>query len=215
VVANLNKENDYEGPLALPGFEHINRYWDKQHEKHAAKILPGEFYVTRHDEIIVTVLGSCISACVRDPITGIGGMNHFMLPVSAQLEADVNNSLGLSTRYGNYAMEHLINEILKYGGLRKNLEVKIFGGGKILAQMTDVGEKNMQFVRAFIHTEGLNLLSEDLGDIYPRKVHYYPKSGKVRVRKLRSLHNDTIGARERAYMRQIEAEQSQSDIELF
>ena len=142
-------------------------------------------------------------------------MNHFMLPVTAKLAVDANCSLGLSTRYGNYAMEHLINEIIKNGGSRKNLEVKVFGGGKILAQMTDIGDKNASFVHAFIRTEGLRLLGEDLGDIYPRKVHYYPSSGTVRVKKLRSMHNDTITARERAYMQQIEVEQTKSDIELF
>lgn len=201
-------------PLALPGFEHINRYWDERNSTYAAKILPGELYVTTQDEIIVTVLGSCISACIRDPIFGIGGMNHFMLPVSAQLNSSASD-LGLSTRYGNYAMEHLINEIIKYGGAKKNLEVKIFGGGKILAQMTDIGEKNIRFVQAFINMESLRLVGQDVGDIYPRKVHYYPKTGKVRVKKLRSLHNDTISAREKDYLRQIEAEQMQGKIELF
>ena len=215
MVANINIKKSSSLPLALPGFEHINRYWDMTNARYAAKILPGEFYVTKHDEVIVTVLGSCVSACIRDSVVGIGGMNHFMLPVTAQLAADANCSLGLSTRYGNYAMEHLINEIIKNGGSRRNLEVKVFGGGKILAQMTDIGDKNASFVHAFIRTEGLRLLGEDLGDIYPRKVHYYPNSGKVRVKKLRSLHNDTITARERAYMRQIEVEQTKSDIELF
>ena len=215
VVANINTKKSSSLPLALPGFEHINRYWDMTNARYAAKILPGEFYVTKHDEVIVTVLGSCVSACIRDSVAGIGGMNHFMLPVTAKLAVDANCSLGLSTRYGNYAMEHLINEIIKNGGSRRNLEVKVFGGGKILAQMTDIGDKNASFVHAFIRTEGLRLLGEDLGDIYPRKVHYYPNSGKVRVKKLRSLHNDTITARERAYMRQIEVEQTKSDIELF
>lgn len=215
MVANINTKKSSSLPLALPGFEHINRYWDMTNEKYAAKILPGEFYVTKHDEVIVTVLGSCVSACIRDSVAGIGGMNHFMLPVTAKLAVDANCSLGLSTRYGNYAMEHLINEIIKNGGSRKNLEVKVFGGGKILAQMTDIGDKNASFVHAFIRTEGLRLLGEDLGDIYPRKVHYYPSSGTVRVKKLRSMHNDTITARERAYMQQIEVEQTKSDIELF
>lgn len=71
-------------PRVLPGFEHINRYWDSVHQAAAAKLLPGEYYVTVEDEIIVTVLGSCVSACIRDPIRGIGGMNHFMLPISQQ-----------------------------------------------------------------------------------------------------------------------------------
>lgn len=209
-----NKQVQHQQPLALPGFEHINRYWDARNNIYAAKILPGEFYVTTKDEIIVTVLGSCISACIRDPIFGIGGMNHFMLPVSAQVMGSPNE-FGLSTRYGNYAMEHMINEILKHGGSKRNLEVKIFGGGKILAQMTDIGEKNIKFVQTFIAMENLKLIGEDVGDIYPRKVHYYPRTGKVKVKKLRSLHNDTISAREKDYMRKIEVEQTQSEIELF
>lgn len=211
----MKNNTDFNPPRALRGFDHINRYWDRQNEMCAAKILPGEFYVTTHDELIVTVLGSCVSACIRDPIFGIGGMNHFMLPISAQTGTWKRDSFGVSTRYGNYAMEHLINEILKNGGSRNNLEVKVFGGGKILAQMTDIGDKNVQFVQSFIKTEGLKLLSEDLGDIHPRKVHYHPRTGKVNVKKLRSLHNSTIGDREQKYMHEIEIEQSSTDIELF
>jgi chemotaxis protein CheD len=181
----------------------------------AAKILPGELYVTTQNEIIVTVLGSCVSACVRDPVFGIGGMNHFMLPLQGGDGSWEKKGLGLATRYGNYAMEHLLNEILKNGGMRKNLEIKVFGGGKILAQMTDIGDKNIQFVLEYIKTEGLKLLSHDLGDIYPRKVQYHPKRGKVRIKKLRSLHNDTITAREREYMRAISSTQQEGEIDLF
>lgn len=199
----------------LPGFEHINRYWDRSLNAIAAKILPGEFYVTTTNETIVTVLGSCVSACVRDPVFGIGGMNHFMLPIQGDGGSWEKKGLGLATRYGNYAMEHLVNEILKNGGMRKNLEVKVFGGGKILAQMTDIGDKNIRFVLEYIQTEKLNLLSQDLGDIYPRKVQYHPKSGKVRIKKLRSLHNDTISAREREYMRSISNSKQEGEIDLF
>ena len=200
----------------LPGFEQVNRYWDKTHDMFAAKILPGEFYVTTQNELIVTVLGSCVSACVRDPVFGIGGMNHFMLPIQGGDGGSwEKKGLGLATRYVNFAMEHLLNEILKNGGMRKNLEIKVFGGGKILAQMTDIGDKNIQFVLDYIKTEGLKLLSHDLGDIYPRKVQYHPKSGKVRVKKLRSLHNDTITAREREYLRTLSSTQQEGEIDLF
>lgn len=213
----LNTQPKNQSPYpCLPGFEKINRYWDRSREMYAAKILPGEFYVTTNNELIATVLGSCVSACIRDPVFGIGGMNHFMLPLQAGEGSMWERSgLGLATRYGNYAMEHLVNEILKHGGMRKNLEVKVFGGGKILAQMTDVGEKNIRFVLDYINTEGLKLLSQDLGDIYPRKVQYHPKSGKVFIKKLRSLHNDTITAREREYMRTISSTKQEGDIDLF
>lgn len=200
---------------ALSGFESINRYWDRQRNRVVAKILPGEVYVTPHDELVTTVLGSCVSACIRDNKTGVGGMNHFMLPASAtqgnwDLEAG-----GQSARYGMYAMEQLINAILKNGASRKNLEVKVFGGGKILAQMTDVGDKNSRFVQSYIHTEGLKLLGQDLGDIYPRKVVYHPRTGKVQVKKLRSMHNKTITQREKDYMDHMKPEQTVGEIDLF
>lgn len=201
-------------PLALHGFGHINRYWDRYNGTYAAKILPGQFYVTRHDEVIVTVLGSCIAACVRDPRTGLGGMNHFMLPARSPLR-DAEQDPGEAARYGNYAMELLINEILKHGGERGRLEVKLFGGGRIINQMTDVGRRNIEFARDFVHTEGLHLAASDLGDVYPRKVYYFPATGRVRLRKLRALHNDTLINRERDYMRDINRQPVAGEVDLF
>lgn len=199
----------------LRGFEHINRYWDKTNNSYAAKILPGEYYVTYSDEIIVTVLGSCISACIRDRVKGIGGMNHFMLPETKGDGSWAGSSTNTAARYGNYAMEHMINDILKNGGKREHLEVKICGGGKILQQMTDIGMKNIAFVRTYITMEGLDLIGEDVGDVYPRKVQYMPKTGRLRVKKLRSLHNDTIIKRESDYMHEIEETPVAGDVELF
>lgn len=204
-------------PHALPGFKSINRYWDKVNNCFAAKILPGEFYVTIHQELITTVLGSCVSACIRDPIFGIGGMNHFMLPLEGENSSKAWRNAGnsASTRYGNVAMELLINNILKQGGDRRNLEVKVFGGGRILAQMTDIGNRNIEFVREYLQTEGLMLSAEDLGDTHPRKVIYDPMTGKVRVKKLRSLHNNTIIHREQAYIRDLEQQPKEGEIDLF
>ena len=201
---------------ALPGFEHINRYWDKQNLCFAAKLLPGDYYVTTHNELIVTTLGSCISACVRDRIYGIGGMNHFMLPTQmADYGSWKHPRVSLANRYGSYAMENLINDILKNGGERNNLEIKVFGGGKILAQMTDIGKRNIEFIEQYIETEGLSLAAKDVGNIYPRKVVYHPLSGKVRVRKLRSIQNNTIIERETQYLEQIETQPVTGDIEIF
>lgn len=202
-------------PRALPGFGGITRYWDEVHGMYAAKLLPGEFYVTAERETIVTVLGSCVSACVRDPVFGIGGMNHFMLPMSQGEGSWEAQGLGASTRYGSYAMERLINEILKHGGSRRNLELKLTGGGRILAQMTDVGQTNIAFVEDYVKTECLKVLSRDLGDIYPRKVYYTPATGRMLVKKLRSLHNDTVVERESRYRSQIEAAPVQGAVELF
>ena len=201
----------------LSGFKHINRYWDKTHDSYAAKILPGEYYVTIHDELIVTVLGSCVSACIRDKVFGIGGMNHFMLPASKGDDVGSFGAAGESTRYGNFAMEQMINDILKNGGRRENLEIKVFGGGRVLKNMTtlDIGKKNIDFVLQYIKDESLKLTAEDLGDVYPRKVLFFPASGKVRVKKLRSMHNNTIIERENKYSQRIKKEPVTGEIDLF
>jgi chemotaxis protein CheD len=202
-------------PLVLPGFEHIRRSWNTTYEAFAARLLPGEYYVTVHDEGVYTTLGSCISACIRDRVSGIGGMNHFMLPASGDAGGWKSTSLSAATRYGNFAMEHLINVIMKNGGKRQNLEVKVFGGGRILANMTDVGMRNIEFVRDYLHTEGLSVVAEDVGSIYPRMVVYFPATGKVRVKRLRSLHNNTIAEQETRYLSSIETKPVSGDIELF
>jgi chemotaxis protein CheD len=203
-------------PPALPGFEHISRYWDEQHGCVAAKVLPGEFYITRGDELLVTVLGSCVSACIRDRKTGIGGMNHFMLPMDRGGGGSWDAcGLGVSTRYGSHAMESLITNIIKHGGVRENLEAKVFGGGKILAQMIDIGRKNIDFVRSYIEVEGLRCVAEDLGGDYPRKVYYLPATGKAFVKKLVSVRNDTIVERERAYLDNLARKPVEGDVTLF
>jgi chemotaxis protein CheD len=207
---------DNRMPRCLRGFSHINRYWDKLHNTYAAKILPGEYYVTLSDEAVVTVLGSCVSACIRDKVFGIGGMNHFMLPVSKDESRRLVKSAE-STRYGNYAMEQMINDILKNGGRRENLEVKLFGGARVIQNMStmDIGRRNIEFVKDYINTESIELISEDLGDIFPRKVMYFPASGRVRVKRLRSMHNNTIIERETSYMQDLEEKPVEGDIELF
>jgi chemotaxis protein CheD len=202
-------------PLALPGFEHVRRCWNNTYEAYAARLLPGEYYVTLNDEGVYTTLGSCISACIRDRVSGVGGMNHFMLPASGEAGGWKTESLSAATRYGNFAMEHLINVILKNGGKRQNLEVKLFGGGRILANMTDVGMRNIEFARDYIKTEGLHVVAEDVGLTFPRMVVYFPATGKVRVKRLRSLHNNTIADEENRYLSTIETKPVGGDIELF
>lgn len=199
-------------PRTLPGFEHVNRFWDNAHQRYAAKIMPGEFYVSnRTDEVIATVLGSCISACVRDPVAKVGGMNHFMLPATEE-----QNFLGAATRYGQWAMEYLINEVLKQGGRRERLEVKIFGGGQVLSNMTDIGAKNIAFAREYLSREGFRIQSEDVGTVFPRKVLFFPDSGRVRVKRLQSTRNDTVVKRETEYLQTIQkAGDNSGEIELF
>jgi chemotaxis protein CheD len=213
-VALTRQPNAQSTPAQpLRGFEAIKRYWDNDNGKFAAKILPGEFYVTTHDEVITTVLGSCIAACIRDPVFGIGGMNHFMLPISDG--GAWGGDLDHATRFGNFAMEHMINEILKNGGSRHNLEVKIFGGGRVLANMTNVGQRNIDFIKEYLRVEGLTLLAEDVGDVFPRKVQYLPLSGRARVKKLRANHSQAVAERERNYLHDMDAQPQTGDIDLF
>lgn len=176
-----------------------NIYFDPIFQCDAAKLLPGEYYYTDKNMLIVTVLGSCVSACIRDKVTGIGGMNHFMLPDVGV--SDVNNPISPSMRYGTYAMETLIDDLLKAGAKRQNLEAKVFGGGNVLkgfSQM-NVGERNAKFVRHYLRTQHMPIIAEDLNDIYPRKVYFFPKTGKVLVRKIKELRNDTLAVREIEY----------------
>ena len=191
-----------------------NLYFDKQFDVEAAKILPGEYYVTGRDMVLVTVLGSCVAACIRDYHSGIGGMNHFMLPDSG---ADDNSPMGTSARYGTYAMEILINQLLQMGARRINLEAKVFGGGKVLKDMSvaNVGQRNADFVMEFLGREKIRVVAQDLVDIYPRKVYYFPNSGKAMVRKLRVLHNNTIFVREKDYSSRLQKADVGGDVELF
>ncbi len=186
-------------PPALPNFGHIRRIWDPDLAMPVARLLPGEYYVTRHEEAIFTVLGSCVSACVRDQVLGIGGMNHFMLPIDRTGGSSgwADNLVSSATRYGNVAMERLINDIMSLGGQRENLEFKVIGGGKVLDMALDVGARNSEFVRHFLKTEGFKITAEDLGDSFARKLFYSPKTGKVRVKRLTSTVNRAVFERER------------------
>jgi chemotaxis protein CheD len=185
-------------PPALPNFEHIRRVWDAELGMPVAKLLPGDYYVTRHNEAIFTVLGSCVSACVRERRLGIGGMNHFMLPLdqSGGTSAWAENLVSSATRYGNVAMERLINDIMRLGGQRANLEFKVIGGGKVLDMALDVGARNAHFIREYLKTEGFLITAEDLGDCFARKLYYNPATGKLRVKRLTATVNRAVFDRE-------------------
>ena len=191
-----------------------NVYYDRTFDCDAAKILPGEFYFTNKDMLIVTVLGSCVSACIRDRVSGVGGMNHFMLPDTG---GDADNPVSASMRYGTYAMEVLINELLKAGAKRENMEAKVFGGGNVLRGFTaiNVGERNARFVLDYLKAERMRVIAEDLNDIYPRKVYFFPKTGKVLVKKLKVEHNDTLKLREQDYASRLKSTSVGGDVDLF
>jgi chemotaxis protein CheD len=200
-------------PDTLPGFEAIRRYRNASGQL-IAKLLPGDYYVTRAEEVLDTVLGSCVSACIRNPRLGIGGMNHFMLPRPSGVGGDTWESLaGRATRYGSASMEQLINRILNAGGTRADLEVKIFGGGHVLASLSDVGMRNVTFVREFLKQEGLSVSSEDVGKDCPRHVRYFPMTGRVLVRHLTSSQD--VAAHEQKYLKGLEQAPVAGEIDLF
>ena len=201
--------------MTMGGIEEVlapNHYFDRAFQTEAAKILPGEYYVTGRDMLLVTVLGSCVSACIRDPKAGIGGMNHFMLP-----EGDPHNPLSESARYGGYAMEVLLNQLIKMGASRTRLEAKVFGGGAVMRGFTmhNVGERNSDFVLEYLDAERIRVVAQDLRDIYPRKVYFFPASGRVMVRKLKAVHNNTVVERERDYSQRLKSADLSGDVELF
>ncbi|MBL4608353.1 MAG: chemoreceptor glutamine deamidase CheD [Pseudomonadales bacterium] len=203
-------------PPALPGFNAIHRYWDPVNKNIVAKIQPGEIYVTKKGEIISTVLGSCISVCMMDVERGIAGMNHFMLP-RGKGELPIKGVDGNSTRYGNWAMEFLINEMIKAGSRKETLDVKVFGGGQVLAEMEfmDIGQCNIDFVFSYLVQEGMPINRHDVGGIYPRKLLFFGDTGRVKMKKLKETRDGQISGRERSYAKSINSAPKQGDITLF
>lgn len=164
-------------------------YADHHFQYDAVKVLPGEYFVSSDDVLIMTVLGSCIAACIWDGKARLGGMNHFMLP-----EGDDG-----SGRYGSYAMELLLNEMIKLGARRETMQAKVFGGGAVMAGFTsmNVGERNTKFVFDYLATERIPVVSQDVMDIHPRKVCFFPVTGKALVKRLAHAHPEALVVEER------------------
>ncbi|MEO8383770.1 MAG: chemoreceptor glutamine deamidase CheD [Betaproteobacteria bacterium] len=190
------------------------RYFDRHFGLEAAKILPGEYFATDKNMVLVTVLGSCVTACLRDSRAGVGGMNHFMLPRSEQ---DPANPISMSARYGTFAMEILINQLQKMGARRETMEAKVFGGGNVLRGFTvnSIGEANANFVTEYLHNEGIKIAAKDLLGVHPRKLYYFPGTGKVLVKKIKELHNHTIVERESEYNLRLRNVVVGGDVEIF
>lgn len=181
-------------------------FYDAHFRREAVKVLPGEYFVHDQNILIMTTLGSCIAACLWDRDRRVGGMNHFMLP-----------DAGDGGRYGLYAMELLINELMKRGASRGSMEAKVFGGGAVLGNMTtlNVGERNTRFVMDYLKTERIPVISQDVLDVYPRKVCFEPDSGRAMVKRLAS---NAVGEQVLAQERAAAAKAVPSDagsIELF
>ncbi|WP_037082547.1 chemoreceptor glutamine deamidase CheD [Pseudoxanthomonas sp. J35] len=188
----------------------VLRYQDPQFRVPAAKLLPTQYLVVDDGTALVTVLGSCVAACIRDPLLRLGGMNHFLLP-------DGNGGDGAPARYGSYAMEVLINELLKRGASRKRLEAKVFGGANVLKGFTSnpVGTRNAEFVRAYLDAERIPVVAEDLCGIHPRKVWFFPQTGRVMVHRLPHAHDAAVAAAESAVRARLSRTPVSGGVELF
>ena len=181
--------------------------------QHKVRVLPGDARtVSEPEHTLVTVLGSCVSACIRNPRNGFGGMNHFMLP---QSQTGDWNGASATLRYGNYAMEALINMVLKSGCKRSELEIKIFGGANLGLKSMCVGTKNVEFVRAYLKTEGLSVVASDVGGNHGRRLYYRPSTGVVRQYYVRTNQVSNVIDEERSYAASINAETVSGSIELF
>lgn len=144
-----------------------HRFWDHRHQAWTVPVLVGERYVTDRDEELTTVLGSCVAICVRDRVTGVGGMNHLLLP------GDATGAHGL--------VAALLHDVLAFGGRASDLEPKAFGGARVIGAGSDVGSQNVAGVRTYLAAHGLTLAQEDVGGTAARRLRYHPRSGRSRV----------------------------------
>lgn len=189
------------------------RFFDSRYGKTMVKVMPGMHCLSDDpDEILVTVLGSCVAACIRDPDSGIGGMNHFMLP-----ESEFGDWGGVSAamRFGNHAMEILVNDVLRSGCPRRRLEIKVFGGANLIKGRRDIGHTNAAFIERYLTHERLPIAASDLGGTRPRRIHYYPSTGKVRLRYLGRSDDQSIFDAERRLVRELRDKPVGGEIELF
>jgi chemotaxis protein CheD len=191
-------------------------YFEREFKRHAVKLLPGEYFVSGDDIVLSTVLGSCVAACIWDRTARVGGMNHFMLPGEARTGRG-SDPIGLAGRYGVFAMEQLINELIKRGGRKSNLEAKVFGGGAVIKSFTalNVGQNNADFVLDFLRVEGIRVASQDLLDVVARRVAFFPTSGRALCRKLPQVDAAVVRAEEQYDARLNTTAKVGGDVELF
>ena len=213
-TGRFNRRSDKESVQVGLMNDGTKRYFDHNHEITVVKIFSGDCYVSdQPGEMLVTILGCCVAACIRDPIIGVGGMNHFLLPGTLEDGGDADD--GKALRYGVYAMEQLINEILKRGGNKSRLEIKLFGGGNVTNNSAAIGSKNALFVQEFFRKEGLAVATEDLGGDLPRRIHYYSDTGKVMMRKLKRREDMVVVEEEQQFDSLLRKTPLEGSIDLF
>ncbi|WP_431189772.1 chemoreceptor glutamine deamidase CheD [Alteromonas gracilis] len=191
-----------------------NLYFDRYFNCNAVKILPGEFYATSNDHLIVTVLGSCIATCLFDPANNVRGMNHFLLPRD---DTEKSILISESARYGTYAMELLINEMLKLGAKKNQIVAKVFGGGNVMKGLihNNIGQRNVDFAFEYLKKESIPVVASDVLSDYPRKVYFFEEDGLVRIKKIKALHNTTILDRESEYRVRLKNATIDNPVDLF
>ena len=165
-------------------------YYDRIIGAKAVKILPGQYHATDDDTIITTVLGSCVSVCLYDAVNGAGGMNHYMLPGDT---GELGKSGSGSARYGTHAMKLLIDHVVQLGANRINLEAKVFGAGKVMDGMSDVGRQNADFAMCYLKHQKIRIAAVDVGDTCPRKIYFSPATGQVFVKRIKNqMHSQEL-----------------------
>lgn len=144
--------------------------------RHPVAVVQGEFRISDDPELqLSTILGSCVAVCLHDPVCHLGGMNHFLLPFGQ--EEGTNRPV----RYGLFAMETLINALMKEGAKKSRMQAKLFGGARISTGLRDIGQSNAAFARDFLATEGIQCIAESLGGTNARRVVYRPTTGQARM----------------------------------
>ncbi|OED34403.1 hypothetical protein AB833_32200 [Chromatiales bacterium (ex Bugula neritina AB1)] len=163
------------------------RFMDNALGMEVVQILPGDCYVSSRDELLSTVLGSCISVCLYDPVARLGGMNHYLLPEGDKRIAGTADA----ARYGNFAMNELIATLVELGARKSGLEAKVFGGGAMFTSEQDVGQRNIKFADEYLKNEHIEVVGRDVGLPFSRKIRFSPVTGKVMVKRLPSLHQNS------------------------
>jgi len=188
-----------------------------QFEQEVVTIHPGEYFATQADTIISTVLGSCIAVSLHDPARSMGGLNHFMLPGELGREGLIRDP---NAKYGMYAMELLVNELLKMGSKKKDLKAKVFGGGAVLrfsdGGTTRIPQSNIDFAFEYLKEEGIPILASDVGGREPRKIFMFPRSGKVLLKRIVPSQASLVEKEEERYLQVVrEKEAEGGEVTLF